>query len=390
MQLTLRQQLSKFGRMLQNELFPVLEEDGDVLTEQHKRFIAALAMVPLNRFVPCAGNWVGRPQRNRCAIASAFLARSVLNLTTTRQLLERLRIDVTLRKLCGWDHIHQIPHEATFSRAFAEFAHTKIAEVTHEFLIRDACANHLVGHISRDSTAITAWERVSSAASNKKAVKAAENKAKKSLSHAKKPRAKRVAKRKLEPEITRIERQKTMTPEAAIAELDTCCSIGVKRTASKEHQYWVGYKLHLDVADGQIPISAAFTSAHVHDSQLAIPLAKRTASRVQYCYELMDSAYDAASIREYIKATGHVPIIDAKAPQNQQTQLPVRRKHKREFTTAEQLRYRERTTVERAFSRLKYEFGARSVRVRGAQKVMAHLMFGVLALTADQLLRLGG
>jgi hypothetical protein len=28
------------------------------------------------------------------------------------------------------------------------------------------------------------------------------------------------------------------------------------------------------------------------------------------------------------------------------------------------------------------------VRVRGAAKVMAHLMFGVLALTADQLMKL--
>ena len=36
--------------------------------------------------------------------------------------------------------------------------------------------------------------------------------------------------------------------------------------------YWSGYKLHLDVADGQIPISAVLTSAHVHASQVAIPL----------------------------------------------------------------------------------------------------------------------
>ena len=44
--------------------------------------------------------------------------------------------------------------------------------------------------------------------------------------------------------------------------------------------------------------------------------------------------------------------------------------------------------VERANARLKDEFGGRSVRVRGAVKVMAHLMFGVLALTADQLMKL--
>ena len=43
---------------------------------------------------------------------------------------------------------------------------------------------------------------------------------------------------------------------------------------------------------------------------------------------------------------------------------------------------------ERVNSRLKDEFGARQIRVRGAVKVMAHLMFGVVALTVDQILRL--
>jgi hypothetical protein len=44
--------------------------------------------------------------------------------------------------------------------------------------------------------------------------------------------------------------------------------------------------------------------------------------------------------------------------------------------------------VERVYSRLKDEFGARIIRLRG--KIMAHLMFGVLALTVDQLLKLTG
>ena len=44
--------------------------------------------------------------------------------------------------------------------------------------------------------------------------------------------------------------------------------------------------------------------------------------------------------------------------------------------------------VERVNARLKDEFGGRNVRVRGASKVMAHLMFGVLALTVDQILKL--
>ncbi len=55
---------------------------------------------------------------------------------------------------------------------------------------------------------------------------------------------------------------------------------------------------------------------------------------------------------------------------------------------AEQYRRRELVLVERVYSRLKDEFGARSIAVPGASKVMAHLMFGVLALTLDQLLKL--
>ena len=46
-----------------------------------------------------------------------------------------------------------------------------------------------------------------------------------------------------------------------------------------------------------------------------------------------------------------------------------------------------RTMVERINARLKDEFGARFVRVRGATKVKCHLAFGLVALTVDQILR---
>jgi hypothetical protein len=37
---------------------------------------------------------------------------------------------------------------------------------------------------------------------------------------------------------------------------------------------------------------------------------------------------------------------------------------------------------------LKDDFGGRYVRVRGHAKVLCHLMFGILALTINQLMRL--
>jgi len=58
------------------------------------------------------------------------------------------------------------------------------------------------------------------------------------------------------------------------------------------------------------------------------------------------------------------------------------------FELPEKVRYRERTASERVNGRLKDEFGGNHVRVRGHAKVFSPLMFGVLVLTVDQLVRL--
>ena len=48
----------------------------------------------------------------------------------------------------------------------------------------------------------------------------------------------------------------------------------------------------------------------------------------------------------------------------------------------------QRTIVEQLNARLKDEFGGRTIYYKGATEIMTHLMFGVAALTVDQLLRL--
>jgi hypothetical protein len=58
------------------------------------------------------------------------------------------------------------------------------------------------------------------------------------------------------------------------------------------------------------------------------------------------------------------------------------------WAPADTVRYNARTTAERGNSRLKDEFGACKIRVRGHVKVTCHLMFGVLVLAADQLMKM--
>jgi len=132
------------------------------------------------------------------------------------------------------------------------------------------------------------------------------------------------------------------------------------------------------VADGGIPISAILTSASLHDSQAAIPLMQMSSDRVAYLYDLADSAYDAPQIKGYSRLRGHVPII----AQNK------RRGEAIPMEPAQAVRFRERSSAERVNSNLKDNYGGRFNRVRGAAKVMAHLMFGILALTANQLFNL--
>ena len=93
-----------------------------------------------------------------------------------------------------------------------------------------------------------------------------------------------------------------------------------------------------------------------------------------------------------IRGLGHIPIIDTNPRRDQaqkaELQAEAQRRKLLNYNYAEDVRYRERTTVERVNARLKDEFGGRTVRVRGHAKVMCHLMFGIVALAADQILRL--
>ena len=355
--------LGTFSRLLQGQLFPVLTEDLGPLGDHHEAFVRALALLQLDGFVaPRRGR--GRPAHDRASVARAFLAKAVFNIPHTRALLDRLAHDPILRRLCGWERAAEVPEESVFSRAFSEFASDEFAQRVHAALIQRTQSERLVGHILRDGTAIKAREKA--------APKPAQAKGPRRL-HRKAGTAQRPE------QMTRIERQAsgTMTLAEMVAELPRACNVGCKPNSKGVREYWTGYKLHVDVADGQIPISCVLTSASLNDNQVAIPLAMLTAQRVTSCYDLMDAGYDSDAIRSHSRGLGHVPII----PHQKHGTM------EQEFAPHEKARYRERTTAERVYSRLKDEFGGRCVRVRGWAKVMTHLMFGILALTADQIQR---
>jgi hypothetical protein len=381
MQLIVSGFLNQFQRIMQGVLFPALQEQLGPLTDKHRQLVAVLGLIQMDALVGAWSGGVGRPARHRRAMACSFVAKAVYNLSHTRELLDRLKSDASLRRICGWESQRELLHESQFSRAFAEFAASKLPQRLHAALIEATQKERVVGHISRDSTEIEAREkpvRTPVAAAPVKEIR-------------KRGRPKK-GDEPPPPEPTRLERQAGMTLEQMLDDLPRDCNVGTKKNSKGYKESWIGYKLHLDVADGQIPISCILTSASLHDSQAAIPLALTTAQRVTSLYDLSDSAYDAPPIHEQSRNLGHIPIIDANPRRDAARKAELEAEQKRRkllnFTYAEDVRYRERTTVERVNARLKDEFGGRTVRVRGHTKVMCHLMFGILALAADQILRL--
>ena len=115
-----------------------------------------------------------------------------------------------------------------------------------------------------------------------------------------------------------------------------------------------------------------------------------TSTRVINLYDLMDSAYDVPEIRDKCRELGHVPIIDHKTRRGEKPaiQAEARAQRKAGYRLAEDVRYNQRSAAERVNSNLKDNCGGAFVRVRGHAKVLSHLMFGMVVLTVEQLLRL--
>lgn len=358
--------LSSIWSAMQGKLFPVLEEEMGEFSDKEKQFIRVCELCAIEKHIHFFnGSLFGRPKKERLCLAMAFVAKAVYNFSNTKILIDYIKNNATLRRLCGWESRRDIPSESTFSRAFDEFAHGELPQIIHENMVKKHCKEKLAGHVSRDSTPILSREKPEKKPKKKKKIKAKKGRPKKG--EIRQPKQK-----------TKLQIQLDRTCEENIKDIPTCCDVGTKKDSKGYKKTWIGYKLHVDCIDGDIPVSALLSSASMHDSQAAIPLAQMTDERVTNLYDLMDAAYDSKEIHEMSKRLNHVPVIDSNK----------RKGEKKEFDPAKKVRYNQRSSAERIMSNLKDNYGGNNVRVKGDKKVMAHLMFGIIAMTADQLFRL--
>lgn len=249
---------------LESSLFPILKEELrlEELSHKEQKLIKILDFAQIEKNITVVS--ITNTPKHREEIARAFIAKSVYNMQTTRDLIDRLKNDRTLRVLCGWRYKSDIPSESKFSRVFKELSELQIAQKTHEQFVKEYLSDTLFFYNASDATKIPLREKPL------KAEKEEEKKPKLKRGRPKKGKTREPIKP------TILNQQKDMqTVEEMLSLVSTKCGVGVKQNSKGNREVWIGGKLHISAVDGDIPITAIYSSASVHDSSVALPLYKR-------------------------------------------------------------------------------------------------------------------
>jgi len=368
---------------IENTLFPAIKETLrlEELSSKESKLIHVLDFAEIEKNITVVS--ITNTKKDREQIARAFVAKSVYNFQTTRDVIDRLRIDRTLRIICGWRYKNDIPSEATFSRAFGELSDLEVAQKTQEKFVSAYLGEKTFFYNATDATKIPLRQ---------KPVKVEKEKPKPK----KRGRPKKGETREpVNPSI--LQKQKEMqTAEEMLSLVATECGVGIKQNSKGNREVWIGGKLHISVVDGDIPITAIYSAANVHDSSVALPLMQETSKKVNYLYDLQDAGYDADIIREYSSRLGHRPVIDINPKNSKALKQKIELiKHETEVFEAlgqhlnlDTEHYNQRSMVERVNKYLKDDFGCDKIYYQGAQKVASVLAFGILSICIHQSLKL--
>ena len=131
-----------------------------------------------------------------------------------------------------------------------------------------------------------------------------------------------------------------------------------------------GYKLHViyDVETG-IPLYWIVLPANVHDKSAFKTLFEYVKTHFKFAHNakfLSDSAYDSRDVRFMLMNAHIIPVIAINGRGHCKSSKPKDKD------------YRKRTAIERFFSILKMKMGLLNVRVKGLQRVTAHVFSSIL------------
>ena len=261
-----------------------------------------------------------------------FVAKYRMGLASTDALIRALYDNPYLANVCGIPTPDASPHKSTFSRFFA-----KLADGRHAHLVKNVSraivrANYAKipafgQRVAMDSTTLKAWSNGG-------------------------PRI----------------------------HSDSQAGWAAKTGTHGKTEFTFGYKLHLIVdCESEMPIAANVTAGNVNDYKAAsrVLAEARTSRQFHPAFIMADKGYSGQSLVTLIhRQYRSTPIIDL----NKSHLRLARRSPKTRTPTEFVALYRQRTAVERVFSRLKGQRSLNSIRVRGLRKVVVHCYLALIAM----------
>jgi hypothetical protein len=132
---------------METHLFPMLEEELRELTAKMREFLRIVEVVRPSRFISSALRWcgLGRPMKDREKMLRVFFLEAVYDFPTTQVLIENLKTNSSLRRLCGWKSRSEVPSEATFSRTFKLFAEESVPDAVHAMIVKESYTGNWSG-----------------------------------------------------------------------------------------------------------------------------------------------------------------------------------------------------------------------------------------------------
>lgn len=369
---------------IESSLFPALKEELRLseLSRKEQKLITILDFAEIEKNITVIS--VTNTPKDREEIARAFISKSVYNIQTTRNLIDRLHCDRTLRILCGWRYGSDIPSESKFSRVFKELSDTEIAQKTHEKFVKEYLSEKTFFYNATDATKIPLRQKPIKVEKEEKPKPKKRGRPKKGETR-----------EPIKPTILKQQKQ-MQTVKEKLSLVSTVCAVGVKQNSKGNREVWIGGKLHISTVDGDIPITAFYSAANVHDSSVALPLIQETSKRVNYLYDLQDAGYDADIIREFSIQCGHRPIIDINPKNSKELKAKIELiEHERKtfkylnhHLNCDKEHYNQRSMVERVNAYLKDDYGCDKIYYQGATKVASVLAFGILSICIHQSIKL--
>ena len=265
-----------------------------------------------------------------------FIAKHVLGLDSTEAMIRTLVNNPWVANACGIPWPNDIPHKSTFSRFFARMAKrdmlSKVKDVFRR-LVRQHYAT-LPGFgelVAIDSTSLKGW--------------------------------------------TNGGKTRKSDPEAGWS---------IKRGTQGAKEFTFGWKLHLLVdCESEMPIAANVSPGNVHDAKKATSVlreARFTQRTFRPRFFMADKGYSGRPLYRHIRQQyGAEPIIQVN-PGHRKLMAQI---GMWENTETWKTLYKQRQSVERAFSRLKGQRSLNNITVRRKQKVTLHCYLALITMQAS-------